>query len=149
MNQVLDSQKAPHYRVSFVNTCEEIDHVITAPHCICNQLTVLLHYNLYWLHSLSAWHIQGHGFTHWHMGNFNKILDKWFPCSLKWLMAEKCFVRLLSDDFKWTSILTRQHWFREWLCAIRQQAISWTNVDQYLCHHMASLGHPELRCFKS
>ena len=26
----------------------------------------------------------------------------------------------------------------------RQQAITWTNVDSDLCHHMASLGHNEL-----
>ena len=34
MNQVLDSQTTPSYRVSIVNICEETDHVITAPHCI-------------------------------------------------------------------------------------------------------------------
>ena len=30
--------------------------------------------------------------------------------------------------------------------AVRQQAITWTNVDPDLWHHMASLGHNELRC---
>ena len=45
MNQLLDSQKTPNtspyrasYRVSFVNICEEIDRVITAPHCIMLQI---------------------------------------------------------------------------------------------------------------
>ena len=28
-----------------------------------------------------------------------------------------------------------------WLGAVRQQAITWANVDQDLCHHMVSLGH--------
>ena len=28
--------------------------------------------------------------------------------------------------------------------AIRQRAITWTNVKPDLCHHMASLGHNEL-----
>ena len=28
--------------------------------------------------------------------------------------------------------------------AIRQQAITWANVDPDLCHHMVSLGHNEL-----
>ena len=34
-----------------------------------------------------------------------------------------------------------QHWFRQWLVAVRQQAITWTNVDQVLRRHMASPGH--------
>ena len=37
-----------------------------------------------------------------------------------------------------------QHWFRLWLGAVRQQAITWANVDPVLCHRMASLGHHEL-----
>ena len=36
------------------------------------------------------------------------------------------------------------HWFRKWLGAIRQQAITWSNVVLDLCHHMASLAHNEL-----
>ena len=28
-------------------------------------------------------------------------------------------------------------------CVVRQQAITWGNVDPDLCHHMASLGHNE------
>ena len=38
-----------------------------------------------------------------------------------------------------------QHWFRQWLGAIRQQAITWTNVDPDIFHHMASPGHNELK----
>ena len=37
-----------------------------------------------------------------------------------------------------------QHWFRLWRGAIRQQAITWANVDQDPCRHMTSLGHNEL-----
>ena len=33
----------------------------------------------------------------------------------------------------------------KWLGAIRQQAITWANVDPDLCRHMASLGHNELK----
>ena len=29
--------------------------------------------------------------------------------------------------------------------ALRQQAITWANVDPDLCHHMASLGNNELK----
>ena len=36
-----------------------------------------------------------------------------------------------------------QHWFRCWLGAIKQQAITWANADQDLCHHTASLDHTE------
>ena len=37
-----------------------------------------------------------------------------------------------------------QHWFRWWLGANRQQAITWANVDPDLCRQMASLGLNEL-----
>ena len=37
-----------------------------------------------------------------------------------------------------------QHWFRWWLGAIRQQAITWASVDLDPCRHMTSLGHNEL-----
>ena len=36
-------------------------------------------------------------------------------------------------------------WFRQWLGAVRQQAITWTSVDQDLQRHMASLGPNELK----
>ena len=41
-------------------------------------------------------------------------------------------------------LMISQHWFRWWLGAVRQQAITWANVDPDLCCHMASLGHSEL-----
>ena len=44
----------------------------------------------------------------------------------------------------WMPIFSSQHWFRLWLGAVRQQAITWANVDQCLCRHMASLGANEL-----
>ena len=37
-----------------------------------------------------------------------------------------------------------QHWFRKWLGAVMQQAITWANVDKDLCCHTASLGHKKL-----
>ena len=58
-------------------------------------------------------------------------------------MAEVSLVKLLSDGCHWTSLIS-QHWFREWLGAVRQQAITWANVEPDLCRHMASLGHNEL-----
>ena len=43
------------------------------------------------------------------------------------------------------ALMRHEHWFRRWLGAIQQQAITWVNVDPDLCHHMASLGHSELK----
>ena len=37
-----------------------------------------------------------------------------------------------------------QYWFRRLLGAVRQQAITWDDVDQDLCYHMALSGHNEL-----
>ena len=41
-----------------------------------------------------------------------------------------------------------QHWFRWWLGTERQQAITWSNVEQNPCPHMASLGPNELKIEK-
>ena len=38
----------------------------------------------------------------------------------------------------------KSDWFRQWLGAIRQQAISWANLDSDLYRHMASIGYNEL-----
>ena len=40
-----------------------------------------------------------------------------------------------------SALMIGQHWFMECLGAIRQQVITWTNIDSGLCHHMVSLGH--------
>ena len=37
--------------------------------------------------------------------------------------------------------MINQHWFREWLGAVRQQAITWNNIDPNLFYYMASPGH--------
>ena len=37
-----------------------------------------------------------------------------------------------------------QHWFRQWIGAVRQLVTIWANVVQDLCYHMASLGNKEL-----
>ena len=50
-------------------------------------------------------------------------------------------MKLLSGECHKTWLKRSQQWFRQWLGAIRQQAISWASK---LCRHMASLGHNEL-----
>ena len=37
-----------------------------------------------------------------------------------------------------------QHLCTQWLGTVRQQAITWANVEPDLCHYMISLGHTEL-----
>ena len=54
------------------------------------------------------------------------------------------FREIPSEECHWTLLLTSQHWFRYWLGAARQKAITWANVDLDLCHQMVSLGHCEL-----
>ena len=53
-------------------------------------------------------------------------------------------MKLLSGKCYRTSLMITQHWFRLWLVAIRQQAITWANVDPDLCRHLASLSLNEL-----
>ena len=53
-------------------------------------------------------------------------------------------VKLPSDECNWILLMISQHCFRYWLGAVRQQAITWANVDPDLCRHMASLCHNEL-----
>ena len=62
----------------------------------------------------------------------------------QWLEAWASLVNLPTGDCHWTSLIISQHWFRWWLGAVRQQAITWANVDPDSCHNMASLGHNEL-----
>ena len=45
-------------------------------------------------------------------------------------------LKLPSDEYHWALIMISQQYFRQWLGAVRQQAITWANV--------ASLGHSEL-----
>ena len=49
-----------------------------------------------------------------------------------------------SDEYHRTILMISQHWVRLWLGAIRQQAISWANIDTDFCHRIASLGHNDL-----
>ena len=58
---------------------------------------------------------------------------------------------LLSSGGHKTSPISSYHWFRSWIGAVRQQAITWANVDPDLCHHMATLDHKKLSwyvCFR-
>ena len=56
-------------------------------------------------------------------------------------------MKWFSGECHRTSLIRIQHWFRQWLDAVRQQAISWTNVNWDLCHCMVLVGHNELTLF--
>ena len=45
-------------------------------------------------------------------------------------------VILLSGECHRTSLMRSQHWIRQWLGAIRQQAITWANIDLVLWSHI-------------
>ena len=71
-------------------------------------------------------------------------------CSIfHWLKYGAFSVNLHPVDYHRTSFMTTQHWFRWWLGSIRHQIITWTNVHQALCCHMASLGVNELMAITS
>ena len=57
--------------------------------------------------AMSCWSL-----THWPLGDFNTILDKYFLSQFQWLMDEVSLVKLLSDGCHWTLLMMSQHWFR-------------------------------------
>ena len=81
----------------------------------------------------------------------NSIAPDGCSCNLKVVHVHVIFkLRSMIDILSiWCEMETKaslmicQHWFRQWLGANRQQAITWTNVDPDLS--MASLGHNELK----
>ena len=48
------------------------------------------------------------------------------------------FCEIASNECHRTMLMITQHWFRSWLGAIRQQAITWGNIDPVFWCHMAS-----------
>ena len=56
-----------------------------------------------------------------------------YDTALRWIPKD------LTDD-KSTSVQVMD-------LAVRQQAITWANINQELCRHMASLGHNELTLY--
>ena len=61
-----------------------------------------------------------------------------------WLVPSDLLIIMPSDECHRTLLMISQQWFRWWLGAVRQQAITWSNVDSIPCRLMASLGHNEL-----
>ena len=59
-------------------------------------------------------------------------------------MTDASLVKWPPDECNWILLIISQHWFRQGLGAVRQQAVAWANVDPDLCRHMALLGYNEL-----
>ena len=59
-------------------------------------------------------------------------------------MAEVSFVKLYSNECQMDPTDGKSTLVKVMAWRLRQQAITWANVDPNLCHHMASLGNNEL-----
>ena len=59
-------------------------------------------------------------------------------------MAEVSRVKLPPGDCESVYVMISNYWFRKWLGAARQHAITWANVGRVLCRHVASLCHKVL-----
>ena len=68
------------------------------------------------------------------------ILEMQFPILFYRFVYLQIFLRSC-PQMNTMGLMIRQHWFMEWLGAVRQHVITWTNVDQDLSSHMSLLGH--------
>ena len=64
-----------------------------------------------------------------------------FSISFYWLVSSHRLRIMPWDGCHGTSSMISQHWFKQWLGAVRQQAITWANVDLVPCRHIAWLRH--------
>ena len=74
-------------------------------------------------------------------GNSGCDLEMQFSIVFYWLISSCLLMILAWDECPGTILMINQHWFRKWLGAVRQQAITWASVDPVLYNHMASIGH--------
>ena len=106
----------------------------------------------------------------WHAGNPAALLlyYEWFFyvfCLINWPLGDTTVIWLVifklnprTDIFsiscvialRWTpktSVMICQHWLMWLLGVVRHQAITWSNIDQVLWHHMSSLDDNESNQF--
>ena len=82
--------------------------------------------------------------THCPLGDLDAILKMQFSTLFDWLVSSDLLMTVHPDECNGTSRMVSQHWFRLWLGAVRQQAITLANVHLVPCRRMASSGHTEL-----
>ena len=80
--------------------------------------------------------------AHWSLKDVGKIKLK-YSNSLYRRVTWSLSTKLFSCKYQKNSLMSSQHRFRQWLAAVKQQAITLTDVNPNLCHHIASLGHNE------
>ena len=80
---------------------------------------------------VNSWPLED--FNEFYISNFQASSNDWWLRYFLW----NC------PQMNVTGLYISQHWFRCWFGAVRQQAITWTNVDSDLFCHMTSLGHKE------
>ena len=71
--------------------------------------------------------------------NFRSVIIKLISVIGAWGISSEIAIRWMPFHLTWLAI--SQLWFRQWLGAVRQQAITWANVDPELHHHMPPLAH--------
>ena len=77
--------------------------------------------------------------THWPLRDVLVIVHVYFSNYFHTLTSWALTVKLVLGEFYRTPLMLRQYWFRQWLSAVRQQAITWANVYSDLYCHMESL----------
>ena len=73
------------------------------------------------------------------------VLNIWFSNSFYRIIMYNCCENVLSCKYHSTLLMIYPHWFTEWLGAVRQQFISYANVDADLCHHMTLQDHHSMK----
>ena len=102
-----EQEQRASYGVSFVNICEKIDRVITAPHCICIFVMMMMTaLSLTWFYK-----------TQW-FGNFLRKCDCHFYNNLSWCIL---FLRLIEHQHRKIHCPEDpvQHYLTVWLGGIR------------------------------
>ena len=82
--------------------------------------------------------------TYWPLTDMVINLKYSFKTQVYGLMSWALLIELTLSECHRTPLLISQYWFRSWLGAVRQQAITWANIDPDPCHQMVSLGNNEL-----
>ena len=85
-----------------------------------------------WVNSLVSWRCGSNFECNFLMHATDSVEQFLWNCS-QWNCSQSSECH---DIILWIN----QHWFRLWLGAIRQHAITWANVDP-ACHHVVSLSH--------
>ena len=101
-------------------------------------------------HRTSKWDKMGHGYTgkslsyliaNWpwerHGINYTSVFSNLFHLFTSLIGS----LHLVSRESYKTAVMIKQHWFRQWLGVVSQQAITWVTLDPDLRYRQTWLGH--------